>query len=257
MRFASLGSGSAGNGLLVEEAGTRLLLDCGFGLRDTVARLGRLGVQAESLTGIVITHEHDDHAGGAFKFANKYRIPVWMTHGTQVMAQRYMPVAAEFQMRLIDSHTPVEIQDIQLQPFPVPHDAREPVQYTFSNGNKRLGVLTDTGTSTVHIENMLSGCDALVLECNHDLEMLMNGPYARPLKQRVNSRLGHLDNVSSAQLLSRLDNSRLQHIIAAHLSAQNNHPQLAKKALSDVLKCEQDWIGIADQALGFGWREIA
>lgn len=256
MRFASLGSGSAGNGLLVEEAGTRLLLDCGFGLRDTVARLQRLGVEAESLTAIVITHEHDDHAGGAFKFANKYRIPVWMTHGTQCMSERYMPVAAEFEIRLIDSHAAVGIQDIQLQPFPVPHDAREPVQYTFSNGSKKLGVLTDTGTSTAHIEQMLSRCDALVLECNHDLEMLMNGPYARPLKQRVNSRLGHLDNASSAQLLSRLDNSRLQHIIAAHLSAQNNHPQLAKKALSDVLNCDQEWIGIADQTLGFGWREI-
>jgi phosphoribosyl 1,2-cyclic phosphodiesterase len=257
MRFASLGSGSAGNGLLIEENNTRLLLDCGFGLRDTVGRLNRLGIQADSLTGIVITHEHDDHAGGAFKFANKYRIPVWMTHGTRAMSARYMPVDPDFDIHLIDSHESLQIHEIQVQPFPVPHDAREPVQYTFTNGNKKLGVLTDTGNSTVHIEYMLSGCDALVLECNHDLEMLMNGPYARPLKQRVSSRLGHLDNASSAQLLAKLDNSRLQHIIAAHLSVQNNQPQLAKKALSDVLGCESEWVGIADQMTGFDWREIS
>ena len=256
MRFASLGSGSAGNGLIVEEGATRLLLDCGFGLRDVAARLDRLDLSAENLSGILVTHEHDDHAGGVFKFANKYRIPVWLTHGTLTMAERYLPSASSFEMHLIDSHETFAIQDIHIQPFPVPHDAREPVQVTFSNGDRKLGVLTDTGTSTAHIENMLSACDALVLECNHDIDMLMNGPYARPLKQRVNSRLGHLDNTSAATLLSRLDNSRLQHIIAAHLSAKNNLPELARQALSQVLCCDEDWIGIADQVSGFDWRQI-
>lgn len=257
MRFASLGSGSAGNALIVEEGETRLLLDCGFGQKEVVSRLARLGVLPETLTGILITHEHDDHASGAFKFANKYGIPIWLTHGTMCMIERYLPSQLHVDLINIDSHEPLSIQNIQVQPFPVPHDAREPVQFTFSNGHHKLGVLTDTGTSTVHIESMLSGCDALVLECNHDLQMLMNGPYARSLKQRVNSRLGHLDNASSAQLLSKLDNSKLQHILAAHLSAKNNHPDLAKKALSEVLNCENDWIGIADQATGFDWRELS
>lgn len=256
MRFASLGSGSAGNALVVQEGNTCLLLDCGFGTKELLSRLARLGLSPEMLSGIFVTHEHDDHARGAFKFASKYGIPVWLTHGTLSMTERYFPAQMSFTINTIDSHEPLIVGGIHVQPFPVPHDAREPVQFTFSNGDKKLGVLTDTGTSTAHIENMLSGCHALVLECNHDLEMLLNGPYARALKQRVNSRLGHLDNQSSAQLLSKLDNSKLQHILAAHLSAKNNHPTLAKQALSSVLNCEHDWIGIADQTVGFDWREI-
>jgi phosphoribosyl 1,2-cyclic phosphodiesterase len=256
MRFASLGSGSAGNALIVEAGTTRLLLDCGFGIREIVNRLARYDIPPESLNGILVTHEHDDHAGGVFKFANKYRIPVWLTHGTLTMSERHFPSQSELKIHIIDSHESLSIQDLEVHPFPVPHDAREPVQFTFSDGRRKLGVLTDTGASTVHIEQMLSGCDALMLECNHDIDMLMNGPYAAPLKQRVKSRLGHLDNASASELLSRLDNSKLQHIVAAHLSAKNNHPQLVRKALSEVLNCKEEWIGIADQSAGFDWRKL-
>jgi phosphoribosyl 1,2-cyclic phosphodiesterase len=256
MRFASLGSGSAGNSLAVEVQTTRLLLDCGFGLRDVLMRLARLDLAPEQLSGIVVTHEHDDHAGGVFKLASKYQIPVWLTHGTLTMIERFLPAQRDFKMHVIDSHQSFNIGDVQVHPFPVPHDAREPVQFVFTDGAQKLGVLTDTGTSTPHIENMLSGCNALTLECNHDLDMLMNGPYSYPLKQRVGSRLGHLDNSTSASLLARLDNGKLQHLVAAHLSAKNNLPALAKKALSDVLGCETEWIGIADQAQGFDWRQI-
>jgi phosphoribosyl 1,2-cyclic phosphodiesterase len=256
MRFASLGSGSAGNALIIETQSTRILLDCGFGLRDVTTRLNRLDLMPEQLSGILVTHEHDDHAGGVFKLANKYRIPVWLTHGTLTMVERFLPKQYDFELRVIDSHQAFEIHDFEIHPYPVPHDAREPVQFVFFNGARKLGVLTDTGSSTPHIETMLSGCDALTLECNHDLDMLKNGPYARPLKQRVGGRLGHLDNLSSAALLAKLDNSKLQHIVAAHLSAKNNMPLLAKKALSNVLNCETDWIGIADQTNGLNWRQI-
>ncbi|HLD09277.1 MAG TPA: MBL fold metallo-hydrolase [Methylophilaceae bacterium] len=256
MRFASLGSGSAGNGLVVEVQTTRLLLDCGFGLRDALMRLARLDLAPEQLSGILVTHEHDDHAGGAFKLASKYQIPLWLTHGTLTMIERFLPAQRDFKMHVIDSHQTFNIGNVQVHPFPVPHDAREPVQFVFTDGAQKLGVLTDTGTSTPHIESMLSGCNALALECNHDLDMLMNGPYSYPLKQRVGGRLGHLDNATSARLLAKLDNSNLQHLVAAHLSAKNNLPALAKKALSDVLGCETEWIGIADQALGFDWRQI-
>ena len=255
MRFASIGSGSAGNGLVVEQKNTRLLLDCGFGLRDSIERLARINIQPEQLTGILITHEHEDHAGGVFKLAKKYNLNVWMTHGTYRMLARTMPDEG-VTTKIIDSHTAFTINDIHITPFPVPHDAREPVQYIFSDGQKKLGVLTDTGCSTPHIETMLSGCQALVLECNHDLDMLMKGTYPHSLKQRVSSKLGHLDNQSAARILGKIDTSNLQHIIAAHLSEKNNNVDLATSALSGALTCEKDWIGVASQALGFDWREI-
>ncbi len=131
---------------------------------------------------------------------------------------------------LIDSHTPFAIGDLEIHPYPVPHDAREPSQFVFSDGDLRLGLLTDTGDSTPHIERMLSGIDALVLECNHDLELLMNGPYPPTLKRRISGRYGHLDNATAARILGGIDCSRLQHFIAAHLSAQNNTPELARVA---------------------------
>ena len=255
MRFASIGSGSAGNGLVVEQKNTRLLLDCGFGLRDSVERLARINIQPEQLTGILITHEHEDHAGGVFKLARKYNLKVWMTHGTHRMLERLMPNEGVI-TEIIDSHTAFTINDIHITPFPVPHDAREPIQYLFSDGYKKLGVLTDTGCSTPHIETVLSGCHALVIECNHDLNMLMNGPYPHSLKQRVSSRLGHLDNQSAAKILSKIDTSNLKHIIAAHLSEKNNKAELAVAALSSALKCEKNWVGIASQDFGFEWREI-
>ncbi|MGB4812833.1 MAG: MBL fold metallo-hydrolase [Methylophilaceae bacterium] len=256
MRFSSLGSGSAGNSLLVEVDCSRVMLDCGFSIKETVSRLARLNVAPESISGIVVTHEHDDHAGGVFKFAAKYQIPVWLTYGTHKMVSRYMPSQHEIQLNIIDSHSAFAIEALEIQPYPVPHDAREPIQCVFTDGKHYLGVLTDVGRSTQHIEAQLSGCDALVLECNHDANMLQNGPYAWPLKQRVGGDLGHLENNVSANLLAKLDNQHLQHIIAAHLSEKNNTPTLAKVALANVLNCDADWIGVADQMLGFDWRGI-
>ncbi len=255
MRFASLGSGSSGNCMVIEQASTRLLLDCGFSVKETIARLGRLMLEPCDISGILVTHEHDDHARGAFKLAEKLNIPVWLSHGTHVMATRYMP-KSPIQIEIVDSHTAFAIDDIHITPFPVPHDAREPTQFVFSDGQHKLGVLTDVGATTPHIQQMLSGCDALVLECNHDLSMLETGPYSYALKKRVGGNLGHLDNQSAASLLAELDNSKLKHIIAAHLSAKNNTQALAKSALSQVLNCEADWIGVATQSAGFDWRML-
>ena len=257
MRFASLGSGSAGNALVVEVNNTRLMLDCGFSIKETTSRLARLNLSPEDLAGVVITHEHDDHAGGAFKFAAAHHIPVWLTYGTLKMAERYFPRQHDLQLNVIDSHTPFSVADVAVYPYPVPHDAREPVQFVFCDGQRCLGVLTDVGRSTVHIEQQLSGCDALVLECNHDSVMLRNGPYAASLKKRVGGEWGHLENAAAADLLARLDRSKLQHLIAAHLSAKNNTPLLAKTALAQTAGCTLDWIGVADQALGFDWRQIS
>lgn len=256
MRFASIGSGSAGNCMVIEQKSTKLLLDCGFGAREVLTRLQKLDIQPEQITGILITHEHDDHAKGAFKLAAKYNIPVWLSHGTLKMCERYLPEHTKVQCNVIDSHVSFEIENLQITPYPVPHDAREPTQFSFYDGQRKLGVLTDAGSSTPYIEQVLNQSDALVLECNHDLNMLENGPYAWTLKKRVSSRLGHLDNASAARLLASLDNSKLKHIIAAHLSAKNNTQELAKTSLSTALNCDPSWIGIAEQQNGFGWRSL-
>jgi phosphoribosyl 1,2-cyclic phosphodiesterase len=263
MRFSSLGSGSEGNALLVaagmknSAAGTRqtqVLMDCGFGLQDTVRRMARLGVSPEELSGIVVTHEHGDHISGVARLARKYNLPVWLTHGTlRAQAKAFAGIA---DIREIDPQLAFVIGDLEIVPYPVPHDAAEPVQFVFSDGARRLGVLTDAGCSTAHIEQTLNGCHALVLECNHDVEMLMNGDYPYSLKQRVGGRFGHLNNQEAAGILASLDVSRLQHLIAAHLSRKNNTPELAVRALSVAAKCEESWVGVATQEQGFDWREI-
>jgi len=253
IRFALLGSGSEGNALVVQVDSTTVLMDCGFSVSETVTRLARLNIQAEQIDGILVTHEHSDHIAGVARLARKFDIPVWMTHGTLRFQQTAF---SDVVVTEINPHSSFAIGDIQVQPILVPHDAGEPVQYVFGDGACRLGVLTDTGHATPHIESILSGCHALVLECNHDEEMLRNGRYPASLKLRVGGRYGHLNNEQAATLLSHLDNSRLQHIVAAHLSQQNNQPALAVAALSGVLGCEEDWVAVADQQQGLYWREI-
>ena len=252
LRFASLGSGSSGNALVVECGKTRVMMDCGFSVAETRERLERSGLAPKDLAGIVVTHEHDDHLGGVAAFAKKHAIPVHLTRGTGMSLPEDFPAVL---VRYIDSHSPFAIEAILVEPFPVPHDAREPVQYRFSDGDARLGVVTDLGCITQHVVDCLSGCEALVIECNHDLDMLMGGAYPFSLKQRVSGRFGHLSNADAGHLVSCLDRSRLRHLIAAHLSQQNNRAELARAALAKAAGCEEEWIGVATQSEGFGWRD--
>jgi phosphoribosyl 1,2-cyclic phosphodiesterase len=254
MRFASLGSGSEGNALVVQVEQTCVLMDCGFSLSETATRLARLGLAIDNLDGIVVTHEHGDHIKGVAQLARKHSIPVWLTHGTRLMHGKALAGIAA--LNEIAPHHFFAIGGLQIQPYAVPHDAAEPVQYVFSDGAKRLGVLTDTGCATPHIEAMLNGCDALVLECNHDTAMLDRGDYPYSLKQRVGGRFGHLNNNAAAALLAKLDTRNLQHLVAAHLSRKNNTPELAVNALSNALNCKAEWVNVATQESGFDWLEI-
>ena len=229
IRFAALGSGSRGNAMAVQSARTTVLIDCGFGPRELERRMARLGLDADAIDAILVTHEHSDHIGGAAACARRFNMPLYMTYGTQMAGLRNRD---HLDLRIIDSHQPFEIGDIEVQPFPVPHDAREPAQFTISDGQRCFGMLTDIGIATPHVIEVLAACDALVLECNHDAAMLAGGSYPYALKQRIAGRFGHLENSASAQLLAQLDTSRWQHLVAAHLSEQNNTPALAAGALA-------------------------
>lgn len=229
------------------------MLDCGFPIRETERRLQRLGVSPRDLAGIVVTHEHQDHVGGVFKFARRYRIPVWLSFGTfQAVQKQCTDVIFNF----CRDGERLAIGDLELTPYTVPHDAREPVQYVASNGSAKVGVLTDAGQSTPHLVQMLGGCDALVLECNHDRQMLAHSTYPPSLRQRIGGPYGHLSNDATAHILDMLDKSRLRTVVGAHLSKQNNLPELARTALCGVIGVEQTEILIACQDEGFDWVRV-
>lgn len=252
MRFASLGSGSRGNATLITSGKTTLMIDCGFSAREAVKRLQQLNIDPASLSAILITHEHADHMAGVRVMARKFNLPVYTTPGTAGC----LPEDVAGYIHEFNCHEKFVIDDIEVEPFPVPHDAREPSQFVFSDGAVRVGLLTDVGSITPLIETTLSACDALLLEANHDLTMLEQGDYPDHLKRRVGGRLGHLNNVQSAALLEKIDTSRLQHIMAMHISEKNNCPSIAVHLLANALGCEHDWIGVADQEAGFDWREV-
>jgi len=256
LRFASIGSGSKGNCLVAEVGNTRVLIDCGLSPRETERRLARIGLAPADISGILVTHEHDDHAGQAYPFAALHRLPVWLTHGTQAAMAESGKVPGDVDTRTILGRDAFAIGDVEVRPYTVPHDAREPVQFVLSDGAFRLGVLTDIGASTTHVEATLSGCDALVLETNHDLDMIWGGDYPKWLKERITGPFGHLSNGQAEQLLGALDRSKLKHVFAAHLSQHNNRPELAREALARAMGCAVDWIGLSTQEEGFAWREL-
>lgn len=252
MRFASLGSGSRGNATLVEAGDTRVLVDCGFSCAETEKRLERLGLSATELDAILVTHEHSDHISGVARLSRRFRIPVWMTMGTAAVHRG----GEVDELHCFSSHQTLEIGDLAVEPFTVPHDAREPCQFVFHDGRFRIGLVTDTGAITPHMVQVLTRLDALVLECNHDPALLASGPYPPSLKQRVGGRFGHLSNEQAAGLLEQIDCSGLQHLLAAHISDKNNRPELAREALANALGCPVGEIEVANQDKGFDWRQM-
>lgn len=252
MRFASLGSGSRGNGTLLESGSTCLLVDCGFTMRETERRLARLGRQVSDLSGILVTHEHSDHIKGVVPLARKYAIPVYATHGTA----QYDGMAELASLHEVNTHGTFTVGDIEVTAVAVPHDAREPCQYVFGHRNRRLGLLTDLGSVTQFVVEQYRDCDALVLEFNHDTDMLAMGPYPPSLKRRVGGDWGHLNNRQAAQLLSMVEQARLQHVVMAHISEKNNTVALAEAELHTVLERSEAAIS-ADQDEGFDWLAIS
>jgi len=253
LRFASLGSGSRGNAALVEAGRTRILIDCGFPLAETERRLARLGRDASQLSAVLVTHEHADHVSGVAPLARRYRLPVWLTGGTlAAWDPGELP-----RVHVFSPHEPFAMDDLQVQPFPVPHDAREPCQFVLGDGAVRLGVISDAGTVTPHIRRTLEGCDGLMVECNHDPGMLARGPYPPSLKARVGGRRGHLNNGQAADLAAAVAHPRLQHLVLGHISEKNNTPALARDTVAAALGCDAGSVGVADQDAGLSWREVS
>jgi phosphoribosyl 1,2-cyclic phosphodiesterase len=252
LRFASLGSGSRGNATLVEWGAGRLLIDCGFSVKETTQRLDRLGQRAEDLTAILVTHEHADHIKGVAALARRYDLPVYMTPGTYNSRN----LGALPDLRLIEAYTPFTLNGLQVTPVAVPHDAREPAQFVFEYAGLRLGILTDLGSITAHVEAHYQDLDAIVLEANHDPVMLASGSYPPSLKQRVGGLWGHLSNQQAAGLLQRLNCSKLQHVVVAHISQQNNSLELAQAALA-LVTAEVRQVTFACQNQGFDWLSVS
>lgn len=257
LRFKNLGSGSTGNATVVEgrDGGrpSRLLIDCGLGPRTLATRLGLAGLAIDDIDAIFVTHEHSDHIGSACKVALRHGIPLWMSHGTHQAIGA--PDLGDL-LHLARDGEAVGLGALQFKPFTVPHDAREPLQLRLTDGAACLGVLTDLGHATPHVLQQLAGCRAMLLECNHDPELLEASAYPYFLKRRVGGALGHLANPLAAGIATALAAHGLQQVVAAHLSRQNNRPDLALAALAAAEGCGGLALGVADPVTGTDWIEV-
>ena len=250
-KFASLGSGSSGNATLITHEETHILVDCGFSVKEAQRRIERLGLCLSQVSAVVVTHEHGDHLKGVPALARKHKMPVYMTPGTY--HSRDLGLIPD--LHFIQNYAAFQVGDVVIQPVAVPHDAREHAQYIFRHKQQSLGVLTDLGSVTTHVLDAFDGCQALLVEANHDPSMLANGPYPPSLKSRVASPWGHLSNEQTAALLQQMDTSQLQHLVIGHISRKNNSLDLARRALSTVKKPLGD-ITYACQDEGFDWIEL-
>jgi phosphoribosyl 1,2-cyclic phosphodiesterase len=239
-----LASGSRGNCAVVASSTTRLLVDAGLSCRETVRRVRSLGERAEQISAILITHEHSDHVAGLERLAAKLSVPVFMTAATHHAWNRNMRDAAGKSPELkklehFAAGRSFQVGDIAVTPFTIPHDAADPVGFAFRAEGVKVGFATDLGYMPVSVRDHLRGCDVLVMESNHDVELLRSGPYPWSVKQRVMSRVGHLSNESLAEFFTTDYDGCASYVVLAHLSEQNNHPEIARRAAEHALQGRQ------------------
>lgn len=244
LRVAVLGSGSSGNVLVVESEGRRLLVDAGFSAKEMARRLATLGLDPDAFDGLVLTHEHSDHVRGARVYAKRHGLPVWGTRGT--LEASGLAAVESISCHTLESGRPAEVGSFEVQPFSIPHDASEPIGMVIEDSRgRRVGLIADLGTRSQLAWAALADVDVLVLETNHDLDMLRRGPYPWPLKQRVAGRHGHLSNRDAADGVRDLVSDRLSLVVLYHLSRTNNRPALALATIGETLAAEGSPAGIA------------
>ena len=257
LRLVVLGSGSGGNVLVLESGSRRLMVDAGFSCREIEKRLAKVGIDATNFDGLVLTHEHSDHTRGVRRFARRHGVPVYATAGT---LEEVGLSADEVETHVVTSGRPEQAGSFVIEPFDVPHDAREPIGMVVQDAvGRRVGVVADLGTRSQLAWGRLTDLDALILESNHDLDMLRSGPYPWTLKQRVASRHGHLSNREAAEGISELDTSRMQWVVLYHLSRTNNMPALALESAGEALSRESSpaQLCVAGQFEPTSWMEVA
>jgi len=257
LRAAVLGSGSGGNAVVVESNGFRVLIDAGFSCKELERRMRLAGIDPASIGAVLLTHEHEDHIKGVDRFARKHRLPVYLTAGTMlgtVLGEEVVPRTVR-----IESGRPFEVGPFAVEAFSIPHDAREPVGFVLQDSaGRRLGLAGDIGCRTQLAWGRLADLDCLLIETNHDLEMLRSGPYPWALKQRVAGRHGHLSNREAADGLPELLAARLRFVVLYHLSRTNNLPALAAAEVAETLAREGSAaeIVISSQFEPSSWLEV-
>jgi len=258
MRVGVLGSGSGGNAVVVESGSHRLLIDAGFSCREILKRMKELDFDPKTLGGVVITHEHQDHCKGARLLLKRFKLPVYATPGT--LAHAGLRAEAAKAGGEIRSGEPREIAGFVVEPFLIPHDASEPVGMVIEDPcGRRIGLIADAGCRTSLAWGRLRDLDVLILETNHDLDMLRNGPYPWSLKQRVAGRHGHLSNREAAEGLPELVGDRLRWVVLYHLSRTNNLPTLAAAAVGEALDREgcPAQMAVTEQDHPTPWLEVS
>jgi phosphoribosyl 1,2-cyclic phosphodiesterase len=224
MKVCVLGSGSSGNATFVEHQSTRLLIDAGLRAKDIVERLARINVDPSTLDGIFVSHEHHDHIAGAGPLSRKFKIPIYIS---QKALNHTSSALQHLQHVAIGADLPMQVGSITVTPFSTPHDSVDPLAFALRGGSSRVCILSDIGYIPEAVRARIRNSDLLVIESNHDLEMLRTGPYPWSLKQRVMSNYGHLSNEALAYFFSEYVDGTQRKIMLIHLSKQNNHPQIA------------------------------
>jgi phosphoribosyl 1,2-cyclic phosphodiesterase len=242
LMFQSLASGSKGNALVICSHRTRILLDAGLSARELVLRLDQTPVEAKQLDAVLISHEHTDHVRGLGTLSRRFDLPVYLSQGT---LENLPPETGRLvETRLFQAGVPFTVGDVKISPFALSHDAGDPAGFVLEHDAQRLGVCTDLGMVTQLVRTRLQGCQGLILEANHDPDLLFSGPYPLSLKQRIRGRHGHLSNADSYELLKSAYHESLQVVMFAHLSEVNNSPELVLAGFRDSLNGE-GWSGVA------------